>query len=136
MSTINLNPLSVQMFSDLLTKFPVSWQEKLKAYTVEELFYFYKLCQLKPKRIMIRQDDNSFVDAGMKDMFFLSLRAKFYRYMQGKDKYLIHGDAWIKLHHKFRHSFDLYTEELTIENEKTLVNSAVLASKFNKTRLA
>ena len=99
MSSINIIQLSTQQQVDLLSKFPLAWQDKLKIYTGEELFYFYKLCTLT-----VKKGESGLV----RNMFFLALKSKFYRWMDGKEKYPIYGDAWIKLHHKFRYVFELY----------------------------
>ncbi len=99
MSSINVSKVTKEQHAELLSKFPQQWHIKLYQYTGEELFYFYKLCSVKTKKN----------GSDYKDMFFLSLKAKFYRYMEGQEKYPISGDAWIKLHHKFRYQFELYT---------------------------
>jgi hypothetical protein len=104
MSSINRHIVSIEKHKELLSKFPEHWKQTLLMYTGEELFYFYKLCCMK----VIKNGDNT------KDMFFLALKNKFYAYMN-QDKrldklYPISGDAWIKLHHKFRYAFEQYVD--------------------------
>jgi hypothetical protein len=106
-------------------------------YTGEELFYFYKMCSLTLKRAKDKDGSSLYV----KDMFFLSLKSKFYQYMRGEIKYPIYGDAWIKLHHRFRSAFEReYLEEecfnleeakaaWSAEQRKTQVLDTTKASK-------
>ena len=120
-----------------MSKFPNAWQEKLKQYTGEELFYFYSLCCMK-KRMNKEQEANGTWVKGTntKDMFFLGLKSKFYRYMEGKERYPIYGDAWIKLHHKFRYQFERYVGIPQEGEEETFnVEEAKIAYAKEQARL-
>jgi hypothetical protein len=109
MSSVNIVTVTVAQHAELMSKFPGSWHKKLQSYTGEELFYFYKLCCMTPTFTKVKdKTTGEWVKVGTRDMFFLGLRSKFYRYMKGQVPYPIKGEAWIKLHHRFRYAFEAY----------------------------
>lgn len=150
--SINNSYVPVKMHQVILSKFPEDWRERLKAYTAEELFYFYKLLTMEAV-----QDKETLV---VKNIFFLGLKAKFNRWI--KDEVIrykrdsvpgkahpIYGDAWIKLNYKFKKEFEKHLseyleEELAVTQEAIRVKEIELAiwqlsnkkENFNSKRLA
>ncbi len=106
--SININSVPVKLHADILSQFPASWQEKLRKYTGEELFYFYKLCLVKPRHI---RDPETKDSLGVKNMYLLTIQAKFKRWAKGLEKYPIHGDVWVKLASKYRQDFLYLVQE-------------------------
>lgn len=79
----NTVQFSVVLYDELLSKFPIEYQAKLRRYTGQELYYIYKLCTYKP-----RLNRDGYVPPT--SLKFLSLKAKVYRWLRGQEKYPPH----------------------------------------------
>lgn len=98
---MNIQPACTYKYSELLDKFPEEYQEKLRIYTLEELFYAYKLCSYKPKTPYTSSD-----------VLMLAIKAKLFRWLKGQERYPIQPMAWEKLGKRFRSEFDWFLNEV------------------------
>lgn len=122
----------------LLALFPEAWQEKLKLYTGEELYYAYRLCMFDPKRDKITGDFRG------GDITFLSIKAKLKAWLKGEHRPGAYGimreampiapQAWAKLGRKWALDFsEEYVFTQPIADKEALDK---LASTFNSKRVA
>lgn len=105
MKPINIVSISTSDYAIILSKFKPEYQEKLRLYTAQELFYVYKLCTFKPKK-----DKQGLMVS--RDVFFAALKAKMFRYLDGLEKYPIHPNAWEKIGGRFTYAFEEYLDSV------------------------
>jgi hypothetical protein len=98
-TSINTVAVSQKVYAYLMDKFDDSYYMKLSKYTGEELFYTWRLATYQTK-----------------DVFWLSLKAKLFRYLRDEDeKYGIHPTAWIKLRSRFQREFEEFLESEDVD---------------------
>lgn len=101
---MNTREVLPHAYQHILEQFPEAYHEKLAVYTGEELFYAYKLILFSPKK-----DRNG--DIKPSDVFYLALKAKLIRWLQGKEAYPIAPMAWGKIGAKFRAEYYAFLEQ-------------------------
>jgi hypothetical protein len=89
---MNQVTVSQAKYMELLNLFPKDWQEKLRLYTAEELFYVYKLCKFKPSLQFEKGLCQAHGIAYCKkcamfkssDLTYAGIRVKLLRYLKGE----------------------------------------------------
>jgi hypothetical protein len=148
---VNTISLPANKYNELLALFPAAWQEKLRIYTYEELFYCYKLCKFKPSK-RVEAEPCSLHNATycskcalfkQGDVTYCVLRAKLHRYVKGQlDEYFrpckpIAPSAWNKLGGKFRNAFaDEVATIIAEANKVTEQDIEKLTQAVNAKRVA
>jgi hypothetical protein len=128
------SPVYASQYESILNKFPIQYRDKLRFYTLQELFYIYKLATYK-----MREDKDI---GGFKsgELFYNALKTRLFAWLKGEyNEYFtlvkpIPPTSLDKIGRRFNREWNKFASALdaTMPTEKLKENTEALKQHFSK----